>query len=256
MVLAGDANRLSLFMNYLDGEIAKRMMRLFPNRWGPKFWSGRFKEQHLPTVDSVLNKIEYLFCNPLRARLVSRLASYPGISSFQDFSSLGNKSGTLCSFTFPRFFKRIKERVLSRKRDIEIATELQKNSEGLLELKTNLFGWVHCFKEKRERKVVLEQLCRRIAQAEKEAKAKGAIEAKRLITQPFDKPYYPEKKKRDRTPFVDCPDEELRKVFIAKYQEFRAECRSAWEKVKSGLTALCPTLWPRGAFIPGGLFPN
>ena len=43
-------------MNYVDGEIAKRMMRLFPDRWGPKFWSGRFKEQLLSTVDAALNK--------------------------------------------------------------------------------------------------------------------------------------------------------------------------------------------------------
>ena len=42
MILAGNATRVSAFCNYVDGEIAKRMVRLFPGRWGPKFWAGRF----------------------------------------------------------------------------------------------------------------------------------------------------------------------------------------------------------------------
>ena len=246
MILAGNATRVSAFCNYVDGEIARRMMRFFPGRWGPKFWAGRFKEQHLPTVDAVVNKICYIFCNPMVARLVSKLSTYPGASSIKALDTFDNCTGILCALTFPSFFKPLKSGYISKKKDMEMTREFYKNREGLFELKTNLFGWMRCFKEESSIDVILAKIKSAVSEAEALAERLGVIGAERLQNQALDKPYHPEKKPREKTPYVDCPDPEVRKCCIAKYQYFRAQSRAAWELVKQGIHAV----WPHGAFVP------
>ena len=247
MILAGNATRVSSFANYVDGEIAKRMMRFFPGWWGPSFWEGRFHEQHLPTVAAVINKIIYVFSNPLKARLVSKLSTYPGASSVKALESFDNCTSSLCPFTFPRFFKPLKSGYISKRKDMELVKEQYLNRCGSLELKTDLFGWSRCFKERSLSKAeILARIKDEIAAAEKVAEKHGVIGAERLQLQALNKEYRPEKKPKAKTPFVDCPDAEVRKYCIAKYRYFRARCREAWNQVKQGLDAA----WPWGAFVP------
>ena len=246
MILAGCATRVSAFANYVDGEIAKRMIRFFPGRWGPKFWQGRFHEQHLPTVDAVINKIGYIFCNPLASRLVSKLSTYPGASSIKALDSFDNCTSSLCALTLPRFFKPIGSGYISKKKDMEMVKEHYANRSGSYELETDLFRWMRCFREVRSKEAILAKIKQRIAEAEALAARQGVIGAERLQNQALDKNYKPEKKPREKTPFVDCPDREVRQHCINKYRYFRAQCREAWKQVKNGIAAT----WPWGAFVP------
>lgn len=246
IIIAGDANRISSFANYLDGEIAKRMMRLFPARWGSKFWAGRFKEQALPNTEAVIQKIAYVFCNPLRARLVSDLHSYPGASSIDALRSQDHKTSKLHSFTFPRYFAQLKNGYVSRRQDLGLCKGLQKNSAGFCELSTDLFGWTKCFKDVIDRKAILARIEALTAEQSLKAKTEGVIGAKNLSSRPLDRPHRPEKKRTDRTPFVDCPDPEARMLYIADYRAFQQQAREAWKSVKRGYVAS----WPLGSFCP------
>ena len=246
IIIAGDANRVSSFANYLDGEIAKRMMRLFPGRWGAKFWSGRFKEQFLPTTEAVIQKIIYVFCNPLRARLVSDLHSYPGASSITALKTRDNKTSALCSFTMPRYFAPLENSYISRRKDIQLCKTLQKESDGFCELLTDLFGWKQCFKDVIDQKKTLSRIEAGISEQSLKAKEAGVIGTKNLTSRPLDRPHRPEKKKTDRTPFVDCPDPQVRMHHIADYRAFQKQVRKSWTKVKKGLAAS----WPLGSFCP------
>jgi hypothetical protein len=250
IIIAGDANRVSSFANYLDGEIAKRMMRLFPGRWGVKFWSGRFKEQLLPTPEAVTEKIAYIFCNPLRARLVSDLHTYPGASSVAALKSPDHRTATLCSYTLPRHYSALGSSYISRRRDMQLCKALQKKSAGLYPLTTNVFGWINCFRDAVDKKKTIAKIEAKISEESQKAKQQGVIGAKRLVSQPLDKPFQPKKKKTDRTPFVDCPDTQVRLYHIADYRYLQRQVREAWNRVKSGIAAS----WPRGSFCPGRLW--
>jgi hypothetical protein len=246
MIIAGDANRVSSFAGYIDAEIAKRMIRLLPNRWGPKFWTGRFKEQHLASPEAVINKIIYTFSNPLRARLVSDLSTYPGASSIAALYNSDNKTSELCSFTFARFFKPLGASRISGKYEIELIRDLQEKSSGFHTLSTDLFAWTKCFKGKFNRSEILHNILSKIKENEFIAARQGVVGAQRLQSQAYDKPHKPEKKIGDRTPFVECPDEALRKAEIVSYQNFCAQCRYSWQMLKQKILVD----WPRGAFVP------
>ena len=105
---------------------------------------------------------------------------------------------------------------------------------------------MRCFKEVRSKESVLAKIKQAIAEAEALAERLGVIGAQRLQNQALDKDYRPEKQPREKTPFVDCPDHEVRQHCIEKYRYFRAKCRQAWEQVKEGVEAV----WPSGAFVP------
>ncbi len=244
MIMAGDANRVSQYIGYVDAEIAKRMMRFFPGRWGPKFWEGRFKEQLLATPQDVINKIAYVCCNPMRANLVSNLSEYPGASSLTSLTAPDNKTVSLCSFTFPRYYRPLKTNRISRSADLALAKELQKYSSGHYSLETDLFAWTKCFKEKVNKESALQYIKATIAIAEKEAAARGVIGANALMFQPFDRKHTPERK--GETPYVECSDKELRRILIQDYQKFRALCAESSRLTKKGFHVD----WPRGAFVP------
>ncbi|HMO01592.1 MAG TPA: transposase [Oligoflexia bacterium] len=250
MILYGSGNNVSGFMNYVDGEIAKRFKRLFPNRWGPKFWRGRYKEQHLATSDDVINKITYIFCNPLRAGLVGKIAEYPGVNSFNTLNNLDFSSSKLYMFTYPRYFRELRRNYLSKREDIELAKELMSKSCGFYELKAELFGWTRCFKSEVIKREAVSAIKEGIKISEQEATARGVIGAKRLITQRFDKPHRP--LRGGRTPFIECNNRLLRKQLIDSYRLFQQMCRNAWQAVKNGFIAN----WPRGAFVPSRRWVN
>ena len=105
---------------------------------------------------------------------------------------------------------------------------------------------MRCFREVRSKEAILAKIKQRIAEAEALAARQGVIGAERLQNQALDKNYKPEKKPREKTPFVDCPDREVRQHCIDKYRYFRAKCREAWAQVKKGIDAT----WPWGAFVP------
>lgn len=249
MIIAGDANRVSSFMGYIDAEIARRMKSFFPNRWGPRFWSDRFKEQLLCTPQDVINKISYICCNPMRARLVSNLSEYPGASSIGSLESIDNKTAELCSFTYPKHYKALGTNYLSKSADIKLAKKLQRKSAGYFPLKTNLFAWTKCFRSEIDKEEAIVNIKARIKEAEIWAESQGVIGAKRLQFQLFDKKYSP--KKSNRTPFVECFDKLLRKIFIQDYQQFRAKCANAWQNVMLRIDSC----WPRGAIVPS-IFSN
>jgi hypothetical protein len=246
IIIAGDGNRVSAFANYLNGEIAKRMFRLFPGRWGVKFWQHRFKEQLLGSPEAVEEKIGYIFCNPLRARLVSRLSTYPGVSSIAALNSIDKSTATLHALTLPKHFRRLKSPRISHKEDLKLAKEMLGNSSGMMPLRTDLFAWVRCFKQSVDRQEVVRKLRTRISEEEQRAMQSGVIGVQRLKLRPLNQPYTPEKKPNDRTPFVECPDPTLRKELIEDYREFKARCRTAWKSYQLGHEAV----WPLGAFVP------
>jgi REP element-mobilizing transposase RayT len=249
-IIAGDANRVSSFICYIDGELARKFMKLLPNIWGSKFWVGRFKEQQLITQQDVINKISYIFNNPVSAELVSKVSDYPGISSFKDIESHEYKNKELCSFTFAKNMKPLPNYRLSKIEEMRIVKEHQRKSSFMLELETKLLSWLHMVEGSLAKEQVVDEIKKQIKETELVTCNKKVFGKEKLKSQSYVREYYP--KKKGITVFIECCDRELRRFYIDSYNEFRRACKLAWEKIKKGYQAE----WPRGANKPSYLAIN
>lgn len=246
MILAGGGKRISKFMNYVDGEIPKRMIRLYGDIWGKGFWQNRFKEQKLCSLDDVLNKIAYIFSNPVKAGLVHRATEYPGAHSIQSLSSPDFTTAKLVPFTFPRQFKRLKSLRNSTHTWLNLCKEHIAKVMRYPALKTSLFGWEQCFREKRSRAKCLSKIRELMKIAEEQVAEQQVVGPKRLVVREINLHYRPKKKPNSRTPFIEACDPEIRKLEISRYRRFKELCRNAWNNFINGLKAV----WPYGAYQP------
>ena len=228
MILAGKAHKLSRFMNYIDGEIAKSFQRL-TGRYEGKFWKGRYKEQKLATPLDVARKMAYIYSNPIRAGLVSHPREYPGLSSY------GQEGHIPARWIRPSRLKRLFPRY-SRFTERKDYLHVRKNSERFYTLKVTHDGWVNFFDDELPRDFYKDLI---------QTEDRRYLGARALREQSLDREWKP--KKRSRTPFVICHDKELRLSLIKSYKLFVEECKKAWELFKEGFSDV---LFPRGCFMP------
>ena len=235
MIICGQAQSISPFMNYINGEIAKAFIKLTGNYKG-KFWESRFKEQKLATPIDVLRMIVYMMLNPVKAGLVKHPSEYPGVLSF----NLPREIET--SWIRPSKLRRLSNDY-NLDDDLQELKRLKKCADATYTLKIDLFAWKSCFDEKVDESLLTEMLeeeLKKITQSKK-----CFIGAEALKTQRLDLNWIT--KNKSPTPFIICSDENLRKELIKDYKAFVAECRLAWQKLKAGEDGV---KFPPGCYIP------
>lgn len=248
-ILAGNGNRISDFMEYMQGELSKTFKRFIPGKYPGKFWKDRFREQRLGSPEAVIQKFIYIFSNPLEASLVTSIKDYPGINSFH---ALKNSKHSKCySELAPRLPVRHCKPLTpnySRKDDMASAKELIKQTEGYYELTVCPFAWLKCFEGNLDEDSIRERILSVIQEIERQ-KSKLPVYGPERLKAIYLRQVY-KSKKSSPTPYIDCPDPVLRKELIKSYQIFRETCREAWIRIKNGIDAV----WPQGAFMPYRLF--
>lgn len=239
-IFAGDGNRISAFMNYVQGEIAKAIQRFIPEKYDQGVWEDRFHEQRLVTEHDVVEKLIYLYGNPLEERLVANMSDYAGLSSFHSFCS-GETSAQLCSWTPTRYLQRLNP-VYSRQRDLEDEKNVLKKAKAFHVLTVSPLAWLRCFGiEDKKNEVQDKLLC---VFREKMAKFAPLPNPPALICRVLTKGFKP--KKRTRTPYLLCYDQTLRLAAIESYRDFCKRCSEAWKRLKQGTSVL----WPIGGYRP------
>ena len=246
MILAGGGKRVSQFMNYVDGEIAKRMIRIYGDIWGKGFWEGRYHEQKLCSLDDVLNKIAYIFSNPVKAGLVHSAEEYPGANSIKALSAPEFTTEKLVPFTYPSQFKPLKSLRNSARTWLNLCKEHIAKVKHYPALKTKLFGWEGCFQERRSRAECLSKIRGLMKLAEDQMAGQRVMGPKRLMNSVINLNYRPIKKKGSKTPFIEACDPEIRRHEISRYRQFKELCRTAWDNFIKGVEAV----WPYGAYLP------
>jgi len=247
IILTGRAQYISPFGCYMQGEVAKSIKRL-TRQYQTKVWTGRAKEQRLCTAEDVLGKIVYLYANPVRAGLVARAADWPGLSSFQMYQS--GSLVFLATWIPFRVLRKLPKNV-DYLRDITLLKKLSLHGEGEYEFHLSPNAWRRCFAESRSWSdiYIYERISSGLRQRENEFAGvwgHGVVGSRSLRRQSIHKHYAP--KKKDRTPFLECCDKEMRKVLIQAYREFCDQCRLAWQRWKQGELSVA---FPVGAYRPG-----
>jgi hypothetical protein len=250
IILTGRGAQISPFLGYMQAEIAKALKQLHPRYYETKVWRTRFKEQHLCIPEAVFKAIAYLYNNPTRANLVENIDEYPGLSSWKMMMSGGYaiEAGWVPSRLLSGFHKKIRTRT-----PVQLARHLKQLATSTHSLRIHPFAWKRCFEETRSHtdEELLCEIVRRVRcreQSSAELRTGPVIGARRLKRRSIFRDYRPKKKKFDRTPYLICPDKELRKVFIQGYRNFCDMCRSAWNALMRGVKGV---EFPRGAYLPG-----
>ncbi len=246
VVLRGEPSEFSEFMNFVNGEIAKLVVRWLGKR-NVRVWAQRYHAAALLTSEDVFEKMVYLFLNPVRARLVARAEDWKGASTFFALRSSER-----------RWFKRIRPSQAIRFKDgptspvllQRLIFELNATDAPEYELRVSPFAWMDCFSSTKRAscKILLARLIERLnTEAEEVGRLKGCpvVGAKVLATANPHQRYLPRKRGR-RMPCLS-ENGELRRRFVILYRTFCRRARKAW---KDARLLNAPLRLPPGAFFP------
>lgn len=249
IVTKGDPAMFASFMNFVNGEIGKIVARLLRKNH-TKIWAQRYHAALLGDYQSVVEKLVYLFINPVYAYLVSTAADWCGASTWHEL--IGNP---------PREFKYIVPSKISPLPNSGISKSTCRKLVESIDilpfrarpLMVDPFAWKSCFSSSARMSddQIRQDVLKKISSLEIEVKLKRLKEKKEIVgtaalsqQNPY-RNYRPKKFGRRVFCIVSCPD--LRKQLIALYQEFCQQCKKTWEAWKVGDYE---KKYPSGAFLP------
>ncbi len=247
--LKADPDQAANFMHYVDGEIGKIVKKL-RGTIHENVWAKRYDSTPILTADDVLEKIAYIYLNPVRANLVDSIEDYPGAHTWHEFND-----GSLRKFKYVGSSKveKLPNGAFKRKLVRAFVDRVHELQELALPLIVNHCGWTDCFEESKgwSKQQVLESVQKRVLRGEAEAaklrkrKKISVIGGQALAGQNFHLQYRPVKFEPKALCICSC--KETRKAFLEEYAEFCELCHLAWICWKLGDYR---DLFPPGAFKP------
>ena len=242
------------------GEILKKTtdsLRALTGNRSLRIWEDRVSVIMLASLESAIDRLVYLFCNPAKARLCDSIDSYRGISSWKAFCSC--EATVEARVELKVLWHRVEDlpqigtKGLKRADDTRYHAMLCSSTTGVEHtLVFEPFGWLKCFgiTDPAEIEKIRQIVIRRVRaeeskfREERYTKRGGFFCPDTLESQPHLKPHTP--KKKERKIFVICGDKDERISWIAFFDAVDERCRACYERAKSGAEAR----WPPGTFMP------
>ena len=241
VVTNGDPSEISGFMNILDGEIAKAVVRFLKLK-NVKVWAQRYNPIRLLTPDVVIEKIVYLYLNPVTANLVDKACRWPGVSSY----AIQEKTRLECEYKSPSKLNYLPNQYLSKEIDKELIKNSKKGQKHSLIISP--YAWIDCFEDTESLDFYKHQISTKISAEEKRLEKKRkfpVMGASKVKTQNPHQGYFPESRGKRMFCMSSCL--ERRKQFIELYKDFCERCTNAWKSWKAGKL---DQKFPPGAFLP------
>jgi REP element-mobilizing transposase RayT len=248
LVTDGDPQDVSSFMHFVNGELGKAVNRLLGRR-NSNVWASRYTPAILLDPPAVMEKMAYLYANPVLANLVATAESWFGCGTFrralEDFRIEGK-------FVKPSDLYALARADFTKSAVTELLSYFEKLPGIKLELPIRPLAWLECFPNyDLEPDKVRANVLRRIREIESEEENKRRKEnrslpdKKMLSLQNPHKHYSP--KKYSRKVVCISTINELRMDFIELYQDFCSRCKDAYQKWKNADYSFP---MPAGAFLP------
>jgi|CXWL01.1.fsa_nt_gi REP element-mobilizing transposase RayT len=234
LVTARDARQLSLFMGYVNSNVARGVGRLIG--WSDRFWGRRYEAIPVSSEDAAqLSRLRYLLSNGVKEGLVVRPEDWPGAHSVDALLGVGLLEGT--------WIDRTRWHEARRSRKSSDAKEFATTERVVL---TPLPCLQHIDAEVR-RQVVRDLIDSIVEEGAALRRASGrpplGVEAI-LLQEPTSRPAAVE---RSPAPWVHAATQAVRNQFREAYQVFSAAFRAAAERLKAGDTK---AEFPPGSFPP------
>jgi REP element-mobilizing transposase RayT len=249
VVLKADADQMQRFMKYVDAEIAKAINRL-RGVSNQNVWASRYNAVALLTPETVIEKIVYIYLNPVKAHLVERISQYPGASTWKELTQKQQRS---FKFIGSATLTRLPQGKMSMKFIRLLVKGINELHRVKLPLRISPVAWLDCFAESTQWRVdeVYERILRDISTEEDRyihQRAKHGIEVlgeKALMRQNFYQRYRSKRYGKRAICASNCNF--ARKQYIRYYRQFCETCRAVWEKWLKGQAI---ESYPPGAFRP------
>lgn len=240
---------VSDFMRYFKAELAHAVNRLFG--WsGYTLWEEGFDSPVILSPEKLLERMYYIYLNPVAAGLVNKSSEYPGINSYS--ALLSGESTEICKKIARNNIPELPKKTLSLEAQKKLASQLKTGPGQEFTLIIEPWAWIKCFPHSRIEKVdlLLRNFLRELSNRENTIikTIKGAvIGAKALQLQDPRRNYRSTRNGQRTICLSDSTDQ--RRSFISWFQEQAALARESWKKMKHGEFAALPP----GFFFPGGL---
>ena len=222
-------------------------------------WEGRPSVIQVAELDDAINRLVYMFLNPVEAGLVETIDHYPGLSTWKAFTtcepSVDAQVSVKAYWTRVSGVETLPEgNRLSPANDAAMALRLRESKKTEeCELIVKPLAWLRIYGITDPHKI--EEIRQRIITKVREGEAqfakdrleegRGVLGSERLRQQEYFRPHIP--KKKDRNIFVICANNALRAAIIQATESILDKCRECYEIVKAGGTV---DEWPPGTFIP------
>ena len=256
-VLPSDAYKLPLFYCELQKKVTDSVRTLLGKK-SLRIWEDRTGVMLVANLETAIDRLAYLFCNPAKSGLVDSIDLYPGLSSWKAFCSCPPSVDAEVSITalwhpVSSLPKLPPGRTLSESQDSSCLTQLQGDKDAVKHTLTiKPLAWLAAYgitEEKeieRIRQEVIALVRDREAGYREERRISNTpvIGVKMLKRQEYYKAHQP--KKKTRKVFVLCSDKELRIALIVTFKSIFTTCRECYQNVKKGIAVI----WPKGTFIP------
>lgn len=247
ILLVEDPSEAESFMERFKCETGHAVNRLLGRRQ-VSVWCESYDSPVILTLDDLVEKLAYVFANPVRAHRTDSIANYKGVSSWGMFTS-----GVL-SKEVPRirrnFIKPLPKGVLSPAEQEREAARLRNLANETLTFNLSPDAWSVAFPNQATPEELNKRVLRRVREIEqemavvREKERIGLPTAYQVVTQPIDMPYSPQT--FGRRMWCICANIAIRVAFIHFIKQLRAHARDV------------RLAWARGdlsAPFPVGLFP-
>lgn len=251
LFLALDAEASVNFYQELQKKITDSFKRLLGKR-RLSLWEGDPVLAEILDADKMLEKIAYLYANPARASLTDSISEYPGVSSWEYFSTGKDKSFEQIPWIRLPAIPELTSLYISPLEDERICEEMTQGSTNFYDLPLTPDAWMECFSitKASDKEIINQRTLELVSVMESEARTKRALDRKsvigphKLIHASLMKSHDP--KPRERRVFVHSSDKESRISYIQMIKEFCRRCKECYELYKKGELVI----WPPGAFRP------
>lgn len=247
IVLVEDPEVVESFMERFKCETAHAVNRLLGRRQ-VTVWCEGYDSPAILTVADLIEKVAYVYANPIRAHRSKSIGAYQGVSSWNMFIS-GHSEKSVKRIRRPLVEPLPKGR-LSPAQHTRLALFAEQQATEILTFILTPNAWISAFPNV----LTADKFNKKVEERLKEIEAEMAAErsAKQIplpsnldvMTQPIDIPYSP--KKFGRRMWCICRDVPLRIAFIRFIKELRAKARQVRRQWIHG---------ERTVPFPVGLFP-
>jgi REP element-mobilizing transposase RayT len=247
IVLVEDPEIIESFMERFKCETAHAVNRLLGRRQ-VTVWCEGYDSPAILTVDDLVEKMAYVYANPVRAHLSDSIRTYHGVSSWNLFAS-GQTTKEIMRIRRP-LIQPLPKGKLSLRQQKQLATAAEEKAEEVLQFILDPESWTTAFPNYESVEHFNQRVQLRLLQIEAEMAAERQVKqtplrsAVEILTQPINTSYSPNK--FGRRMWCICSDIPLRIAFINFIQDIRKKSRQVRLLWKSG---------NRSEPFPIGLFP-
>ncbi|MCC6932107.1 MAG: transposase [Deltaproteobacteria bacterium] len=253
-----DPDMVSDFFRYFKTESAAALNRLL-GRTKHTVWCEGFDSPLVLTSESVIEKLVYIYLNPVKARLVNSIDEYPGLNSWAALSK-GQAVKTVRRIKYSTLTK-LKKLELNFTEQMAILKRLYRLNRAKFKIKVTPYSWMEnfhdmdCFSPDN----IKDEIIRRVRAEEEKIKKenirnkKSVIGVRRLIRQVINGKY--ESKRSGKRTRVISSNVTLRINGIKWHKKLSKDAQEAWLLLKFGLKAeLPPGFYGPGKVVSSNIF--